>query len=122
MSDFNFSSVKELKSLLKDKSFRKILLLCGQNSFEASGASNLFKDLLKDKELKKFLKKSSYPELSELKQIIISLKDFSPDLILAVGGGSVLDYAKTANVLTESKNLESEISASNYEIKKNLLN
>ena len=46
MSDFNFSSVKELKSLLKDKSFRKILLLCGQNSFEASGASNLFKDLL----------------------------------------------------------------------------
>ena len=118
MSDFNFSSVKEIKSLLKDKSFRKILLLCGQNSFEASGASNLFKDLLKDKELKIFKKKSSYPELSELKQIIISLKDFSPDLILAVGGGSVLDYAKTANVLTESKNLESEISASNYKIKK----
>ncbi len=118
MSNISFSSVNELKVLLKEKNLQKILLICGENSFEASGASKILKDLLKNKELKIFKKKFSYPELNELNQIIESLKDFSPDLMLAVGGGSVIDYAKTANVLTESKNLKNEILNSNYEIKK----
>lgn len=118
MSNISFSSVNELKVLLKEKNLQKILLICGENSFEASGASKILKDLLKNKELKIFKKKFPYPELNELNQIIESLKDFSPDLMLAVGGGSVIDYAKTANVLTESKNLKNEILNSNYEIKK----
>ena len=109
MSNISFSSVNELKVLLKEKNLQKILLICGENSFEASGASKILKDLLKNKELKIFKKKFPYPELNELNQIIESLKDFSPDLMLAVGGGSVIDYAKTANVLTESKNLKNEI-------------
>lgn len=118
MSNISFSSVNELKVLLKEKKLQKILLICGENSFEASGASKILRDLLKNKELKIFKKKFSYPELNELNRIIESLKDFSPDLILAVGGGSVIDYAKIANVLTESKNLKNEILNSNYEIKK----
>ena len=118
MSNISSSSVNELKVLLKEKKLQKILLICGENSFEVSGASKVLKDLLKNKELKIFKKKFSYPELNELNQIIESIKDFSPDLILAVGGGSVIDYAKTANVLTDSKNLKNEILNSNYEIKK----
>ena len=55
MLDFNFSSVKELKSLLKDKLWEDFTL-CGQNSFEASEQAN-YLDLLKDKELK-ILKKN----------------------------------------------------------------
>ena len=46
------------------------------------------------------------------------IKKFSPDLIIAVGGGSVLDYAKIANTLTESTNLEDELINSTYKIKK----
>ncbi len=118
MSNIVFSSINELKSLLKEKNFNKILIICGENSFEASGAKKILSNLLKNKEIRIFKKKSPYPELIELKQIITNLRDFSPDLILAVGGGSVLDYAKTANVLTESKDLKIEISNSNYEIKK----
>ena len=70
MSNISFSSVNELKVLLKEKNFQKILLVCGKNSFEASGASKILKDLLKKKELKIFKKKFSYPELNELNQIM----------------------------------------------------
>ena len=45
------------------------------------------------------------------------LKRFNPDFVLAIGGGSVLDYAKIANVLVDSKNLKEEISKSTYKIK-----
>ena len=51
-------------------------------------------------------------------KIIQNIKKFQPDLILAIGGGSVLDYAKIANVLANSENIISEIKHSNYEIKK----
>ena len=53
----------------------------------------------------------------ELKEII-KIKEFSPDIIIAVGGGSVIDYAKIANVLTDSSNIDKEIANSTYEIKK----
>ena len=118
MSNISSSSLNELKVFLKEKKLQKIMLICGENSFEASGASLILRELLKNKELKIFKKKFSYPELNELNQIIESLKGFSPDLILAVGGGSVIDYAKTANVLIDSKNLKNQIINSNYEIKK----
>ena len=47
--------------------------------------------------------------MEELKNIIKDLKVFSPDLIIAIGGGSVIDYAKISNTLDNSSDLENEI-------------
>ena len=52
MSNISFSSVNELKVLLKEKKLQKILLICGENSFEASGASKILRDLLKKQGIK----------------------------------------------------------------------
>ena len=41
-----------LKFCLKKKKLQKIFLICGENSFEASGASKILKDLLKKQEVK----------------------------------------------------------------------
>ena len=65
-----------------------------------------------------YFKKFPYPELKELKQIIAEIKIFSPDLIIAVGGGSVLDYAKIANVLVNNENLNQKILNSTYKVEK----
>ena len=45
-----------LKFCLKKK-IAKNFLICGENSFEASGASKILKDLLKNKEVGKIFKK-----------------------------------------------------------------
>lgn len=116
MENINFSSTKELQTLIKKEKFKKIVIICGNNSFKSSGAEILIKDLLSNINYEFFFKKSSYPDLSELKEIIMFLKKSSPDLIVAIGGGSVLDYAKIANVLTNSQNLQEEISKSTYRV------
>ena len=68
--------------------------------------------------MKFFFKKSKYPNVVELKRIILSIKKFNPDSIVAVGGGSVLDYAKIANCISEISNLENQIINSKYKLKK----
>ena len=85
---------------------------------QISGASKLIDGFNKIKNIKYFYKKFPYPDLVELKEIIKKIKEFSPDIIIAVGGGSVIDYAKIANVLTDSSNIDKEIANSTYEIKK----
>ena len=46
-----------------------------------------------------FYKNSELPILEELIEMIKDIRNFKPDLIFAVGGGAVIDYAKIANVV-----------------------
>ena len=118
MNNLDFSSIFDLKKILADNKINKVLIICGKISFEKSGANKILKDLLKTKQTNFFHKNFSYPDISELKSIIAEIKKFSPDFIIAVGGGSVLDYAKIANVLVDSENIEEEVINSTYQIKK----
>ena len=62
--------------------------------------------MLSEKEINIFYKKSELPILKELIEIIINVKNFKPDLILAVGGGAIIDYAKIANVVDVRDDLQ----------------
>jgi len=112
------NSTEDIKKFINDKSFKKIFILCGKKSFITSGAENLFKKLIIDKEIKLFYKKSELPILEELIEIINGIKNFKPDLILAVGGGAVIDYAKISNVIDVRDDLADLIVNYSYPFKK----
>ena len=57
------NSTEDIKNFIKDKSFKKIFVLCGKKSFVTSGAEELFKKIIIDKEIKLFYKKSELPIL-----------------------------------------------------------
>ena len=112
------NSTEDIKKFISDKSFKKIFVLCGKKSFVTSGADNLFKKIIIDKQIKIFYKKLDIPTLEELIKIISEIKNFKPDLILAVGGGAVIDYAKIANVVDVREDLKDLIINYSYPFKK----
>ena len=89
-------NLEEIKNYLKKKSDKKIFLITGKKSFNKSGANLRFKSLLSKINLEIYFKRSFVPEINELKKIISLIKKFKPDIILAIGGGTVIDYAKAA--------------------------
>ena len=111
------NSTEDIKNFINDKSLKKIFVLCGKKSFITSGAEIFFKKLLDNKDVKLFYKISEFPVLEELIKIIKDIKNFKPDLILAVGGGSVIDYAKIANVVDIRDDLKNLIVNYSYPFK-----
>ena len=98
------NSHDDILNYINDKNFNKVFILCGKKSFETSGAEKLLKKV-SNKEIKYFYKKSEIPVLNELIEIIKEVRNFKPDLFLAIGGGSIIDYAKMANVIDIKTNL-----------------
>ena len=99
------STIEDIEKFINDKSFSKIFLLCGKNSFENSGAKKLFYDSIKNKDIKIYYKISNIPNLNELIEIIKKIKLFKPNLILAIGGGAIIDYAKIANLVDDRQDI-----------------
>ena len=117
---FRTNSINDLKYFLKNKKFKKIFLLSGKKSYFSSGANKIFDNLIKQKDIKFFFKSSPYPEFKELKILINKIKNFNPDLIIAVGGGSVMDYAKIANLQGIDEDFEKKIKNNSYKINKKI--
>jgi len=111
------SSTEDIKKFINDKNFKKIFVLCGKKSFVTSGAEFFFNSFLDSKEIKLFYKSSELPVFEELVKIINDVKNFKPDLILAVGGGAVIDYAKIANVVDVRDDLKDLIVNYSYPFK-----
>jgi alcohol dehydrogenase class IV len=100
---------KKLNSFLEKKKIKNIIIITGQKSFNFSG----FKKLGIYKNFKSIItvlyKKSEIPEICELEYLIKKINITNPDLIIALGGGCVIDYAKLANGLHNIKNLKKKI-------------
>ena len=111
------NSTGDIKKFINDAGFKKIFVLCGKKSFVTSGAENFFKEILNNKENRLFYKNSELPIIEELIEIINAIKVFKPDLILAVGGGAVIDYAKIANVVDVREDLADLIINYSYPFK-----
>jgi alcohol dehydrogenase class IV len=108
-NEINFENKNNLKKLLNDKKFRKIFFITGKNSFNLSGAKNIFQDIFFEKKVSFFFKKEFVPQFAELKFLIKEILNFKPDLIIGCGGGCVIDYAKMANIVNLEEKLKSKI-------------
>ncbi len=75
----------------------RILCVTGRESYRRSGAAGLMADAMKTHATCRFSEFSTNPVLDELLVGLVCFRNFSPDCMVAVGGGSVLDMAKLIN-------------------------
>lgn len=97
------SQKKDLINFIKKKKLKKIFVISGKNSFYKSGAYKIINTKIANKKFQFYFKKSYLPVIWELKVIIKLLHRFKPDLIVAIGGGAVLDYAKIAHIANQGR-------------------
>ncbi len=116
--DTNFSKKKDIKIFLEKEKFKKIFIITGKNSYYKSGADKIFDNLLANKKTIFYFKKNSIPEFEELKKIVNIIRENKPNLIIAVGGGAVIDYAKVANILSIQNFNKKTIIYNEYDYKK----
>jgi alcohol dehydrogenase class IV len=73
---------------------RRVLLVCGRRSFEASGAAAMLPDLEAVAEVRRWSNFDPNTDSADLRTGLAVMWEFEPDLVLGVGGGSALDMAK----------------------------
>ena len=78
---------------------KKIFLVYGKNSFRLSGAAEIFEPIIENVSYAVF-NPTPNPDIEAIKKGVARFKEFEPDMVIAVGGGSVIDSAKAINALS----------------------
>lgn len=96
---FGENAFDRLEREIRDQSAKRVLLITGGNhSFIQSGAANAFDALWKKcgLEPQTFSGVPAEPDVEVIRSIVKKMAETDPELVVAIGGGSVLDAAKAA--------------------------
>lgn len=108
-----FYRLDDLQKLLKDRQDSSIFLITGRGSYVASGAKLKLKSLLRGYKVIHFDEVTPNPSIDEIKKAVSAYTHSKCNLILAVGGGSVIDTAKATRVLAAQDRSPAEVVLSN---------
>ncbi|MEE9309045.1 MAG: iron-containing alcohol dehydrogenase [Spirochaetia bacterium] len=78
---------------------RRVLVFSGQRWFSESGWQHRFREVLSSFEVLSIQCPGREPEVEGLNGLLEQARDFKPEVIVAVGGGSVLDTGKAVSGL-----------------------
>ncbi|MFC1559157.1 phosphonoacetaldehyde reductase [Gemmatimonadota bacterium] len=92
-------ALDRLETILKELHPRSIFLVTGKTSFSSSGAKSRLTGILAPYRTVTFSDFSVNPKLSDVVAGIAEFQRSNADLIIAVGGGSVLDIGKLVRIL-----------------------
>ncbi len=95
---FFSSDIDRLKSTIHSLEANRILLVRGKNSFFTSSANSFIKNLLGNLPYIEFYEFETNPKWLQMKLGVNLVKEYIPELIIAIGGGSVMDMAKMLSV------------------------
>ena len=95
---FGTGAINKLAEIVEANHAKKILLVTGQRSYEESGAAKIIEKLLGSYLTARYSPTANIPDLNDVEAGITVYKEVVPDLIVAVGGGSIIDLAKLIRV------------------------
>ncbi|MCK5043471.1 phosphonoacetaldehyde reductase [Candidatus Pacearchaeota archaeon] len=105
---FGFGSVCNLKEILDKEKPKNIFLVTGKSSYEKSGAKDAIKSILSNYNITHFCNFEVNPKLKDIIKGIDLFKKEACDLVIGIGGGSVIDMAKSINCFANNPAIPSE--------------
>lgn len=81
-------------SYLKDVASQRTLVISGAKSMRRAGIIDKIMSYLSSEEIQVFEGLSNEPSIDDIERGLAVIREFQPDTVVAVGGGSVLDAAK----------------------------
>lgn len=100
---FCTQQLNELKQILSKVPADKVFLVHGKKSYEGSGAKKFIHSLLGGKTQAAFHEFEVNPQLNDLQKGVDYFRKGTFELIIAIGGGSVLDMAKLISVFSHQQ-------------------
>ena len=92
------NSLDNIKQIISDIGAKKILLVTGKDSYKKSGSEEKLAQYLDNVIIKRFFDFEVNPNIKDVQIGIDIISSFKPDLVIAIGGGSVIDIAKLINI------------------------
>lgn len=114
-------SIESLKKILSVYDNPRVFLVSGKNSFKLSGAKSAIDTALKNYKYTHFYDFQVNPQIEDVEEGVRIARSNGVDLIVAIGGGSVLDMAKLIKAcFDESHSVKSIIKGSSIIINPNI--
>ena len=106
----NLGSVDKLSEILSIVQPKSIFLVTGKASYKSSGAKSKLSKHIAPYNVTHFDDFSVNPQLEDVRRGIRQYQENNCDLVIAVGGGSAIDVAKSINILAvQEKDLQKYI-------------
>ena len=102
-----FNSIERLEKILKKNNFRKIFLITGRKSFKSTDIKKIIFDILEEYDFYHFNDYTINPKVEDIKKGLDLFTKEKSDVIVAIGGGSVIDIGKCISLFsTNQGNIE----------------
>lgn len=101
-----YNSIKNLSEILLNLKSKNIFIVCGKNSFEKSGVKKKISTILDNYLVTFFSDFTSNPKFEDILLGLNKFKLSNADTIIAVGGGSSLDVAKSISFFSNNSSVE----------------
>ncbi|MHA1973752.1 MAG: phosphonoacetaldehyde reductase, partial [Candidatus Hodarchaeales archaeon] len=101
-------SFDKISSVLGNIAVKNIFLVTGKRSYGLSGAEQLVNKTLSNYFIKRFSDFKTNPNLEDVLKGISAYNSEKFDVVIAIGGGSVIDMGKLINIFSHNQQIQPE--------------
>jgi len=111
-------TIHQCKGVLGSFAGENIFLVTGKTSYSKSKAKEFLRDILSNYKVTVFNDSSSGPKIEDVKLGVDLFKKNKADVVIAIGGGSIIDMAKLINFFSVNKMNDLSLAKLNFDIKR----
>lgn len=100
---FGYGSIWNLPQILEKERIRNIFLISGKESYAECGAEEHMKNILSPYKVSRFHDFEENPKFHDVERGVNLIRNAPYDLVIAIGGGTVMDLAKLVNILSSQE-------------------